>query len=157
MQKRTIFRPRLDAWAIALALLVLFVGDLIVTIEVIALNEPYLILANFAAIVSVNVIILTFLWTTHYEITETELIISMLFVKWKVKFEDIEYIEQGGMHALHSSSITPRLRMAFSKDNLRIRVKNHFFKEAIVSPREKRTFIDLLENLRLAKQIPSTQ
>lgn len=152
-EKTKIFRPKVDSWAIGLAFAIVLIGSIAVSIEVMALNEPYLIAANLVAMVSVNMIIIVFLWTTHYEITSQELVISMLFIKWRIKFEDIEYIEQGGMHALSASVITTRLRMAFSKDNLRIGVKNHLFKEAIVSPKEKREFIDLLENLRLARQI----
>ena len=135
----TSFRPKHDWWQ----LLLLGGGPIAAIIVLITSSDVNLILK--VVLTLVFIVMLWFVLGTRYEAREEELVVAFGPFRLHYPWEDITRVRKGGWWAQVSSLREPRMRMAFSTDNLIVEcAQEGRTRRVVVSPLDKEGFLRFL-------------
>lgn len=142
------FKPKFDRWLVALIFGPFLVIGIVLVIVSWAGTKSHPaqageMLAPLFILAGVAIILISLMRSTRYILTASELVVKIGPIHFKFPYGTIQAVETGGAEKLWSHG--GALRMAFSNDNLVIKVAGRFIRSVVVSPEEKTEFLLLLK------------
>ncbi len=142
------FKPKYDRWFLAL-FLAPFLAIAVALYAFLWFNTgensagAQELLVPLGILGGVALLLVAFVRSTRYVLTASELIVKIGPIQIKFPYTTIQAVEPGGADKLWSHR--GHLRMAFSNDNLVIRVAGRFIRAVVISPENKTEFLLLLK------------
>ena len=134
------FRPKMDWW-----LPTLIFGVLVIT-AVMTLLDPDGGTWAIIVIIVLGILSLWVLFGSWYQVGESELRVIFGPFRFRYPLEELVLVRKGGWWAPVSSFREPRLKLAFSRDNIIIETRPvGWMRRVVISPRNRQEFLRTLK------------
>ncbi|MBI2165032.1 MAG: PH domain-containing protein [Chloroflexi bacterium] len=132
------FDPKCDWWLLAFLIVLL----LLVTVIVFFSRERQL--WAVVLVLFLDIMTLWILFGSWYALTATHLAVAFGPIRFHFPLEHVVRVRRGGLWAQVTSFREPRLRFAFSADNIVVELSQGWASRVVISPRDKEAFVALL-------------
>ena len=133
------FRPKIDWWLPAVIFGALGISTILILLD--SHRTTWAIIL----IIVLDSFVLWVLVGSRYQLRESDLRIVFGPLRITYPLDGIVLARKGGWWALVSSFREPRLRMAFSRDNIIIETqRSGWFRRVVISPNDREAFLRML-------------
>ena len=133
------FRPKMDWWVPVFVVATLAFTTVIVLLDGEGPSWPIII------ILVIDILAVWIFVDTRYQVGESDLVVTFGPLRFRYPLEEVVAVRKGGWWAMVSSFREPRLRMAFSTDNLIVERRSGWLRRVVISPRDHQEFLRLLK------------